>query len=83
MVRTRSSRTSATSPLVDVYSADEAFVTGTFGGLTPVHQVDGRYIGGDVPGPLTRRLRELYAQLIERHTDGQPADAHRDGEVPR
>jgi branched-chain amino acid aminotransferase len=52
--------------LTDVYGADEAFVTGTFGGLTPVTEVDGRAIGADArPGPLSRRLRELYLQLIE------------------
>lgn len=50
--------------LVDVYSADEAFVTGTFGGLTPVTTIDGRLIGGTRPGPMTRRLRELYRAEI-------------------
>ncbi len=50
----------------DVYAADEAFVTGTFGGLTPVVAVDGRPIGRGVPGPMTARLRELYEGLIER-----------------
>lgn len=53
--------------LVDVYSADEAFVTGTFGGVTPVTQVDGRRIGAQPPGALTRRLRELYLAEIERN----------------
>ena len=52
--------------LVDVYSADEAFVTGTFGGLTPVTTIDGRLIGETRPGPMTRRLRELYRDEIER-----------------
>ena len=52
--------------LVDVYSAEEAFVTGTFGGLTPVTAVDGRLIGETRPGPMTRRLRELYRDEIER-----------------
>ncbi|MBB4303064.1 branched-chain amino acid aminotransferase [Rhodobium orientis] len=53
--------------LVDVYGADEAFVTGTFAGLVPVVEVDGRTIGdgkraddGDAAGPVTRRLRTLY-----------------------
>lgn len=46
--------------LTDVYAADEAFVTGTFGGLTPVHTVDQRRIGDGVQGPLTLRLRALY-----------------------
>jgi len=53
--------------LVDVYSADEAFVTGTFGGLTPVVQVDGHPIGKQCPGEMTRQLRELYLAEIERY----------------
>jgi branched-chain amino acid aminotransferase len=50
--------------LFDVYSADEAFVTGTFGGLTPVRSVDGRVIGSD-HRPLTERLRTLYESAVE------------------
>ena len=50
-------------PLLDVHTADEAFVTGTFGGLTPVREVDGHMIPGGTPGPVTQRLRELYVGL--------------------
>jgi branched-chain amino acid aminotransferase len=50
--------------LVDVYSADEAFVTGTFGGLTPAITVDGRTIGDGGVGEMTRRLRTLYLGLV-------------------
>ena len=42
--------------LTEVYDADEAFVTGTFGGLTPVVAVDGRSIGVGEQGPVTVRL---------------------------
>jgi branched-chain amino acid aminotransferase len=52
--------------LADVYRADEAFVTGTFGGLTPVVSVDGRAIGDGLPGPMTARLRDLYDRRVER-----------------
>ena len=52
--------------LTEAYGADEAFVTGTFGGLTPVREIDGRTIGGATPGPVTRRLSDLYRALIER-----------------
>jgi branched-chain amino acid aminotransferase len=52
--------------LVEVYDADEAFITGTFAGLTPVASVDGRTIASTVPGPVTARLRGLYADLIEK-----------------
>ncbi|XOV95167.1 MAG: aminotransferase class IV [Bacteroidota bacterium] len=51
--------------LVDVYDADEAFVTGTFGGLTPVVKIDGRIIGNGNQGPVTIRIRNWYENLIE------------------
>ncbi len=51
--------------LTDVYGASEAFVTGTFGGLTPVVKVDGRVIGDGQTGAMTRRLSALYADRIE------------------
>jgi branched-chain amino acid aminotransferase len=54
--------------LTDVYSADESFVTGTFGGLTPVIEVDGRSIGNGAPGTLTHHLRDLYLAEIDRST---------------
>jgi branched-chain amino acid aminotransferase len=50
--------------LTDVYGADEAFVTGTFGGITPVVEVDGRRIGTGERGGLTARLTDLYAEAI-------------------
>ena len=50
--------------LFDVYGADEAFVTGTFGGLTPVTKIDGRTIGEKPFGDITRKLSELYQDLI-------------------
>jgi branched-chain amino acid aminotransferase len=52
--------------LFDVYGADEAFVTGSFGGLTPVVKVDGRTIGSGQSGPMTARLRELYEGEIRK-----------------
>ncbi len=50
--------------LVDTYSADEAFLTGTFGAQTPVSQIDGRQIGTGEMGPVTARLRDLYKALV-------------------
>ena len=51
--------------LVDVFSADEVFVTGTFGGITPVSEIDGRSVGGGaLPGPMTQRLIELYDKEV-------------------
>jgi branched-chain amino acid aminotransferase len=49
--------------LNEVYGAEEAFVTGTFGGVTPVREVDGRILPAARPGPVTARLRELYERL--------------------
>jgi branched-chain amino acid aminotransferase len=50
--------------LVDTYSADEAFLTGTFGAQTPVGAIDGRQIGTGQMGPMTERLRGLYKELV-------------------
>ena len=50
--------------LTDVYSADEAFVTGTFGGLTPVTQVDGRKIADGRIGNTTMLLQSLYKEAV-------------------
>ena len=55
--------------LTDVYGAEEAFVTGTFAGLCPVREVDGRIIGeaqdGALPGPVVRQLTALYKDLVD------------------
>ncbi len=52
--------------LVDTYSADEAFLTGTFGAQTPVGEIDGRQIGDGKMRPMTERIRALYKQLVAR-----------------
>jgi len=48
---------------LQVYSADEAFVTGTFAGLIPVKLVDGRLIGSGQRGPVTAALQQAYMAL--------------------
>ena len=58
--------------LAQVYSADEAFVTGTFAGVVPVHTVDGRTIGSGRRGPMVSRLQELYADLVRRDVAARP-----------
>jgi branched-chain amino acid aminotransferase len=50
--------------LTDVYGADEACVTGTFAGLTPVREIDGRIMGDGRRGPLVEHLQQLYTQLV-------------------
>jgi branched-chain amino acid aminotransferase len=52
--------------LTEVYGADEAFVTGTFAGVVPVRQIDGRIIGEQLPGPMVTRLQGLYQLLVQR-----------------
>ncbi|MEX0826808.1 MAG: aminotransferase class IV [Acidimicrobiia bacterium] len=56
--------------LADAHPADEAFVTGTFGGLTPVAAIDGNPIGDGKLRPMTDRLRALYEARVERETGG-------------
>jgi branched-chain amino acid aminotransferase len=50
--------------LAQVYAADEAFCTGTLGGVTPVVAVDGRVVGSGVPGPVTERAAALYWERV-------------------
>lgn len=52
--------------LTEVYSAEEAFVTGTFAGVAPVRSIDGRVIGDSLPGPMVQRLQGLYKDLVRR-----------------
>jgi branched-chain amino acid aminotransferase len=51
--------------LTDVYNADEVFVTGTMGGLTPVLRVDGRTISSGVSGPVTASLQVAYGEITQ------------------
>ena len=51
--------------LMEVYSADESFVTGTFAGVIPVKEVDGRVISKGKRGEITQKLQKLYSELIE------------------
>lgn len=50
--------------LAETYAANEAFVTGTLGGLTPVATIDGRKIGQGKPGPITSEISDLYRAFI-------------------
>lgn len=58
--------------LVDVFGAEEAFLTGTFAGQTPVREIDGRALGAGGAGPVTRRLQALYRALVAADTGGVP-----------
>ena len=50
----------------DVHLADEAFVTGTFAGLTPVISLDGTAIGQGSRGRICERIQLLYQELVMR-----------------
>jgi branched-chain amino acid aminotransferase len=50
--------------LAEAYSAQEAFVTGTLGGITPVTQIDGRRVGDGTPGPITHEVSRLYQNYL-------------------
>jgi branched-chain amino acid aminotransferase len=60
--------------LYDVYGAEEAFVTGTFAGVVPISEIDGRIVGRPLErakewvgaGALTRQLRALYQDICKR-----------------
>jgi branched-chain amino acid aminotransferase group I len=56
--------------LSELYTADEAFTTGTMGELAPVLAVDGRQIGAGAAGPVTRRLQALYREKVA--SEGEP-----------
>jgi len=58
--------------LTDVYGAEEAFVTGTFAGLVPVTEIDGRIIGTGKRGPMVQKLQGLYMELVKRESARAP-----------
>ena len=62
-----------TFSLTDVYSAREAFVTGTFAGVVPVRTVDGRTIGTGARGPVVERLQQMYGALVADDVAGRVA----------
>jgi branched-chain amino acid aminotransferase len=62
-----------TFSLTDVYSAQEAFVTGTFAGVVPVRSVDGRTIGSGARGPVVERLQGMYRELVAADVAGRTA----------
>jgi branched-chain amino acid aminotransferase len=56
--------------LAEVQAADEAFLTGTFGGITPVREIDGRALAAPFPGPVTRRVQALFGALRDAQAMG-------------
>jgi branched-chain amino acid aminotransferase len=56
----------------DLYAADEVFLSNTAGGIMPLVEIDGRPIGDGTPGPVSRRVHDLYWALRESGRDGTP-----------
>ena len=48
----------------DIYLADEAFFTGTAAEVTPIRELDNRQIGNGQCGPITKRLQELFFDVV-------------------
>ncbi len=53
----------------DLYTAEEAFLTGTAAEVVPVQSVDDRLVGDGKPGPMTRRIQEVYAAAVRGKID--------------
>jgi branched-chain amino acid aminotransferase len=47
-----------------VLAADELFFSGTAVEVTPIKEIDGRTIGDGKPGPVTRRIREMFNKVV-------------------
>ena len=53
----------------DLYTAEEAFLSGTAAEVVPVASVDDRVVGDGKPGPITRRVQEIYANAVRGRVD--------------
>lgn len=58
--------------LTELYSADEAFTSGTMGELTPILEADGRVIGDGTRGPITAKLQQLHRAWAFEHGEAIP-----------
>jgi branched-chain amino acid aminotransferase len=54
----------------ELYIADEAFFTGTAAEVTPIREVDGRVIGKGRPGPVTKKLQDLFFKIVKGEVPG-------------
>jgi branched-chain amino acid aminotransferase len=52
--------------VTECYGASEAFVTGTFAGIAPVTEIDGRTIGTGERGPIVEQMQRWYVELLDR-----------------
>ncbi len=56
----------------ELFTADEAFFTGTLLGLAAVGEVSGKRIGAGGVGPVTRRLYDEFRDIVSRPEEGSP-----------
>ncbi len=56
----------------EVYTADEAFFTGTAAEVTPIRELDGRVIGSGSRGPITEQLQKMYFDQVEGRREAHP-----------
>ncbi len=56
----------------DLFTADEAFFTGTAAEIVPIVEVNRRIIGDGKPGPITQRLMQEFERVIQDHKEGTP-----------
>ena len=53
----------------DLYTADEAFLSGTAAEIVPIRAVDDRVIGSGEPGPVSRKVQEVYFATVKGEVD--------------
>jgi branched-chain amino acid aminotransferase len=53
----------------DLYTADEAFLSGTAAEIVPIQSVDDRVVGNGKPGPVTRRIQEIFHEAVRGNLD--------------
>jgi branched-chain amino acid aminotransferase len=49
----------------ELYTAQEAFFTGTAAELTPIREVDDRIVGDGKPGPITKELQAAFFDIVK------------------
>jgi branched-chain amino acid aminotransferase len=49
----------------DLYTADEAFLSGTAAEVVPIRSVDDRVVGSGEPGPMTRKIQEVFFAAVK------------------
>jgi branched-chain amino acid aminotransferase len=53
----------------DLYTAEEAFLTGTAAEVVPIRSVDDREVGSGKPGPITQQLQQTYFAAVRGEVD--------------